>query len=157
MLQEAIWSERKLRFTYQRGPVVMTWNAKSIRWGWWRREVRGISWRVLGRVCVVIAFRAWSRADVLDQTCTVPAGFDLAAYWEQSTTTFKSAPPNYIAKFSVEPDVFLRLRFAGRFARVGDRFDHGSGRMVARSRWGLMLKRWRLSMRSRIWIETGSA
>ncbi len=59
-------------------------------------------------------------AEVLDQSGAVPAGFDLAAYWEQSTTAFKSATPNYVAQFRVSPDVFLRLRFAGRFARVGD-------------------------------------
>jgi predicted DNA-binding transcriptional regulator YafY len=50
-------------------------------------------------------------------------GFDLAAFWEQSTTKFKSALPNYVAKFRVTPDAFLRLRFAGRFARVDDKVE----------------------------------
>ena len=56
----------------------------------------------------------------MDQPCAIPASFDLAAFWEQSTTTFKANLPKYVAKFRVAPEVFPRLRFAGRFARVGE-------------------------------------
>jgi predicted DNA-binding transcriptional regulator YafY len=61
-----------------------------------------------------------AHAEVLDQAATIPLEFDLATYWQQSTTAFKTALPKYVAKFRVAPDAFLRLRFAGRFARVGD-------------------------------------
>ncbi|HEV2835319.1 MAG TPA: WYL domain-containing protein, partial [Pyrinomonadaceae bacterium] len=59
-------------------------------------------------------------AEVLDQPCEVPADFDLASFWEQSKTDFKAALPNYVARFRVAPEVFPRLRFAGRFARVNE-------------------------------------
>lgn len=120
VLQEAIWSERKLRFKYQRGP-----GCDDVQ-----REVdplglvaKGSAWYLVAGVDGDIrSYRIsrMSQAEVLDHACAVPAGFDLAAYWEQSTTAFKTALPNYVAQFRVSPDVFLRLRFAGRFARVGD-------------------------------------
>lgn len=120
VLQDAIWSERRLRFTYQRGP-----GSDDVE-----REVdplglvaKGSAWYLVagvGESVLTYRISRMVRAEVLDQRCAVPAGFDLAAYWEQSTTKFQSAPGNYIAKFRVEPEVFLRLRFAGRFARVGD-------------------------------------
>jgi predicted DNA-binding transcriptional regulator YafY len=84
ILQEAIWSRRRLRFTYTRR---------------------------ISRIAT---------AEVLEQAFEVPAGFDLASFWEQSKTEFKAALPNYVARFRVAPDVFPRLRFAGRFARVDE-------------------------------------
>lgn len=120
LLQEAIWSERRLRFTYQRGP-----GCDDVE-----REVDPLGLVAKGSAWYLVAgvddsFRSYrisrmASAEVLDQRCTVPAGFDLAAFWETSTTKFKSALPNYVATFRVAPDVFPRLRFAGRFARVGE-------------------------------------
>ena len=120
VLQDAIWSERKLRFTYQRGPGCQNVEREVDPLG---LVAKGSAWYLVAGVAGDIRSYRISRmlaAEVLDQPCAVPAGFDLAAYWEQSTTAFKSAPPNYVAQFRVSPDVFLRLRFAGRFARVGD-------------------------------------
>jgi predicted DNA-binding transcriptional regulator YafY len=48
----------------------------------------------------------------------IPVDFNLAEYWEQSSSTFKSNAPKYLASFWVSPAVVLRLSFAGRFARV---------------------------------------
>ncbi|HKS10491.1 MAG TPA: YafY family protein [Pyrinomonadaceae bacterium] len=123
MLQEAIWSERKLRFTYQRGP-----DCDEVE-----REVnplglvaKGSAWYLVAGVGEDVRSYRISRiakAEVVDQSCAIPAGFDLAAFWEQSTTTFKANLPKYVATFRVTPDVFPRLRFAGRFARVGEIVD----------------------------------
>lgn len=120
VLQDAIWSERRLRFTYQRGS-----GCEDVE-----REVdplglvaKGSAWYLVAGVGdAILSYRIsrMSQAEVLAQRCNVPPGFDLAEFWEQSTTKFKSALPNYVAKFRVAPDAFLRLRFAGRFARVGD-------------------------------------
>ena len=120
VLQDAIWSERKLRFRYQRGP-----GCEDVE-----REVdplglvaKGSAWYLVAGVGEDVRSYRISRmasAEVLDQRCAIPPNFDLAAYWETSTTAFKSALPNYLAKFRVAPEVFPRLRFAGRFARVGD-------------------------------------
>lgn len=123
VLQEAIWSERKLRFTYQRGP-----DCDEVE-----REVdplglvaKGSAWYLVAGVGEDVRSYRISRigkAAVLDQPYVVPPGFDLAQFWEQSTTAFKSALPKYVAKFRVAPEVFPRLRFAGRFARVGEVVD----------------------------------
>jgi predicted DNA-binding transcriptional regulator YafY len=123
VLQDAIWSERRLRFTYQRGP-----GCEDVE-----REVnplglvaKGSAWYLVAGVGdSVLSYRIsrMSKAEVLDQRCVIPEGFDLAVFWEQSTTRFKAALPNYMAKFRVAPDAFLRLRFAGRFARVGDKVE----------------------------------
>ena len=123
VLQDAIWSERRLRFTYQRGP-----GCENVE-----REVdplglvaKGSAWYLVAGVDETVRSYRISRmasAEVLDQRCAAPAGFDLAAYWETSTTKFKTALPNYVATFRVAPDAFLRFRFAGRFARVGDTVD----------------------------------
>lgn len=120
LLQDAIWSERKLRFTYQRGPGCHDVEREVDPLG---LVAKGSAWYLVAGVAGEIrSYRIsrMSRAEVLDQQCAAPEGFDLAAYWQQSTTAFKSALPNYVAQFRVSPDVFLRLRFAGRFARVGE-------------------------------------
>ena len=59
----------------------------------------------------------------MDQSCAIPADFELGAFWEQSIKKFKTALPSYFARFRVTPDVFPRLRFAGRFARVDDKVE----------------------------------
>ena len=120
VLQDAIWSERRLRFTYQRGPGCDDVEREVDPLG---LVAKGSAWYLVAGVGDnVLTYRIsrMSSAEVLDQRCAVPEGFDLALFWEQSTTKFKSALPNYVAKFRVAPDAFLRLRFAGRFARVGD-------------------------------------
>jgi predicted DNA-binding transcriptional regulator YafY len=59
-----------------------------------------------------------THAEVLNEHAEIPADFDLATFWQQSATVFKTNVPNYVAQFWVAPEVLLRLSFAGRFARV---------------------------------------
>jgi predicted DNA-binding transcriptional regulator YafY len=123
VLQEAIWSERKLRFTYQRGPGC----------GEVEREVdplglvaKGSAWYLVARVGEDVRSYRISRmssATVMDQSCAIPADFELGAFWEQSTKTFKANLPKNVAQFRVAPEVVPRLRFAGRFARVDDKVE----------------------------------
>lgn len=128
VLQDAIWSERKLRFTYLRGPGCDAVEREVDPLG---LVAKGSAWYLVAGIDEGVRSYRISRisqAEVLDEAATVPSGFDLAAYWQESTTTFKAALPNYVAKFRVSPDVFPRLRFAGRFARVGEpvhRDEHG--------------------------------
>lgn len=120
ILQEAIWSERKLRFSYQRGPGCDSFDREVDPLG---LVAKGSAWYLVAGVSGDVRSYRISRishAEVLDQVCAVPPGFDLAAFWQQSTTAFKTALPNYMATFRVAPDVFMRLRFAGRFARVNE-------------------------------------
>jgi predicted DNA-binding transcriptional regulator YafY len=120
VMQEAIWGERRVRFTYQRGPGCDDVEREVDPLG---LVAKGSAWYLVAGVGEDIRSYRISRiakAAVLDQPCAIPAGFDLAAYWEQSTTTFKANLPKYVAQFRVAPDVFPRLRFAGRFARVDE-------------------------------------
>ena len=120
ILQEAIWSRRRLRFTYTRGPGCDAVEREVDPLG---LVAKGSAWYLVAGVEQSIRSYRISRiatAEVLEQAFEVPAGFDLASFWEQSKTEFKAALPNYVARFRVAPEVFPRLRFAGRFARVDE-------------------------------------
>jgi predicted DNA-binding transcriptional regulator YafY len=119
VVQEAIWLEHKLRLTYERGagcePVVRTVDPLGL-------VAKGSAWYLVAGVDKNLRSYRISRisqADILDEPCETPPDFDLGVFWEESARTFKSTLPNYTAMFRVAPTVFPRLRFAGRFARVG--------------------------------------
>lgn len=116
-LQEAIWQERQLQFTYQRhgcDDIERLVDPLGL-------VAKGSVWYLVG-VCEgeVRSYRV-SRirdASVTGETYARPAGFDLAAFWEQSSAQFKAALPRYSATVRVHPDIFPRLGYAGRFARI---------------------------------------
>ncbi len=127
VLQEAIWSERKLRFTYQRGPGCDAVEREVDPLG---LVAKGSAWYLVAGVSGGLrSYRISrvSRAELMNEPCTMPADFDLATYWRESAATFKSTLPNYVATFRVSPEVLPRLRFAGRFARVGEAVEADSG------------------------------
>ena len=120
VLQDAVWNEHKLRITYERGPgceaVERVLNPLGL-------VAKGNAWYLVAGVDEYIRSYRIARissAEILDTPSQTPPEFDLAGYWEQSAKTFKSTLPSYVATFRVSPSVFPRLRFAGRFARVGD-------------------------------------
>jgi predicted DNA-binding transcriptional regulator YafY len=120
LIQDAIWNERKLRITYERGPGCDAVERELDPLG---LVAKGSAWYLVAGVDG--SQRSYrisriSQATVLDERSVTPDDFDLAVYWEESASTFKSNLPKYQALFSVSPAVFPRLRFAGRFARVGD-------------------------------------
>ena len=120
LVQEAIWTERKLRITYERGPDCGAVERELDPLG---LVAKGSAWYLVAGVDgVVRGYRISriSRAELIPAACSIPENFDLRSYWENSAATFKSTLPNYLATFRVAPSVFLRLRFAGRFARVGE-------------------------------------
>jgi predicted DNA-binding transcriptional regulator YafY len=120
LVQEAIWTERKLRIIYERGPDCDAVERELDPLG---LVAKGSAWYLVACVDGVVRSYRISRilrVEILPTACSIPADFDLRSYWENSAATFKSALPNYLATFRVAPSVFLRLRFAGRFARVGD-------------------------------------
>jgi predicted DNA-binding transcriptional regulator YafY len=119
VVQDAIWLERKLRFTYQRGggcePVERIVDPLGL-------VAKGSVWYLVAAVAEDVRSYRISRmlhAELIDELSTSPANFDLAIYWETTSAALKSNPPNYTATFKVAPDAFSRLRYAGRFARVG--------------------------------------
>lgn len=118
VLQEAIWLERKLNISYERGegcePVQRLISPFGL-------VAKGSVWYLVGSIeGSVRSYRVSriSQAEILNEYALIPDDFDLAEYWEQSSSLFKSKVPNYLATFWVSPAVILRLRFAGRFARV---------------------------------------
>jgi predicted DNA-binding transcriptional regulator YafY len=118
VLQEAIWLERKLNITYERGEGCDAVQRLLSPFG---LVAKGSVWYLVGSVeGAVRTYRVSriSQAEVLSEPATIPEGFNLANYWEQSSSSFKSSVPNYLATFWVSPVVLPRLRFAGRFARV---------------------------------------
>jgi len=117
-IQEAIWQERKLRFSYQRGgdcdPVERLADPLGL-------VAKGSAWYLVAAVDGQVRSYRVSRvleAKVLDQPCVRPKGFDLASYWEQSAVTFKENFPRFDAVLRAHPDIVPRMYVAGRFARV---------------------------------------
>ena len=118
-VQEAIWQERKLRLTYQRGagcdPVERLADPLGL-------VAKGSVWYLVAAVDGEVRSYRVSRildANTTDQPCVRPEGFDLAAFWEQSAVTFKENLPQYQATVRVAPETFQMLPFGGRFARIG--------------------------------------
>jgi predicted DNA-binding transcriptional regulator YafY len=120
IVQDAIWTERKLRITYQRGPGCDGIERELDPLG---LVAKGNAWYLVAGVSGELRSYRISRissAEALETPSIIPSDFDLAGYWQKSAATFKSALPNYLATFRVAPSIFPRLRFAGRFARVGE-------------------------------------
>ena len=118
VLQEALWTERKLAIRYERGENCEAVERLISPFG---LVAKGSVWYLVGAVEGSVRTYRVSRisfAKVLDSVAPVPVEFNLAEYWEQSASTFKSSAPNYLATFWVSPSVLPRLNFAGRFARV---------------------------------------
>ena len=118
VLQQALWMERKLAIRYERGANFEAVERLVCPLG---LVAKGSVWYLVGAVEGNVRTYRVSRisfAKVLDSVAPVPADFNLAEYWEQSASTFKSNAPKYLASFWVSPAVVLRLSFAGRFARV---------------------------------------
>ena len=118
VLQEALWLERKLRITYERGPNCEAVQRLIEPFG---LVAKGSVWYLVGSVDGNMRSYRVSRvsqAEVLDERADIPADFDLGEYWERSSSSFKANVPNYTAQFWVSPAVWPRLSFAGRFARV---------------------------------------
>ncbi|HEX8072307.1 MAG TPA: YafY family protein [Pyrinomonadaceae bacterium] len=118
VLQEAVWQERRLRLTYQRGgcdavervvdPLGLV--AKGSVW----YLVAAVGGDAL-RSYRVSGIRA---AELTGEACVRPPGFDLAAFWAQSMSEFRAHLPAYRVTARVRASVAPRLRYAGRFARV---------------------------------------
>jgi len=124
VLQEALWLERKLSIKYERRgnfePVKRLLSPLGL-------VAKGSVWYLVASVDASVdkSVRSYrvsriADAEILNEPAMIPADFNLAEYWEQSASTFKSTVPNYLATFWVSPAVILRLPFAGRFARVNE-------------------------------------
>ena len=134
-VQEAVWGERRLEMTYERGfdgePVERRVDPLGL-------VAKGSVWYLVAAVEEEVRWYRVSRisaARVLDEAARLPEGFDLAAFWERSSAEFKASIPRFYATFRVHPEVLPRLWAAGRFAkveRVGEVDEEGWTRVEMR-------------------------
>lgn len=118
ILQEALWLERNVQISYARGEHGKTVQRVIAPFG---LVAKGSVWYLVGAVDGHVRSYRVSRiaqAELLNERTAIPVDFDLRQYWEESSSTFKANVPNYLATFWVSPEVWQRLWFAGRFARV---------------------------------------
>lgn len=118
ILQDALWLERLVQIKYERGEHGELVQRVIAPFG---LVAKGSVWYLVGSVDGYVRSYRVSRiaeAEVLNDRAVVPVDFDLAQYWAQSSSTFKANVPNYLATCWVSPEVWQRLWFAGRFARV---------------------------------------
>jgi predicted DNA-binding transcriptional regulator YafY len=122
LVQEAVWTDRKLQLTYQRAggcdPVERLVDPLGL-------VAKGSVWYLVAGVDGDIRTYRVSRfenAVVRDEACVRPEEFDLGAYWERSSATFKDHFPRYDATMRCAPEILPRLRYAVRFARI-ERID----------------------------------
>src|SRR5262249_29114378 len=118
LLQEAIWQERKLSFTYgyEGGGTSAERVANPLG-----LVAKGSIWYFVAAIDGEARTFRVSRvrsATLLDEPCRRPSGFDLAAYWERSTAEFTASFPRYPASVRVAPDLLPYLRTVGRYARI---------------------------------------
>src|SRR5438876_387776 len=116
ILQEALWHERKLLLTYQRGDTTV------------EREVdplgliaKGSTWYLVAAIEHDVRTYRVSRIKytaLLEEACVRPPDFDLATYWTQSSSRFMAAMPRYPVSVRAAPEVLERISRAGRYARI---------------------------------------
>jgi predicted DNA-binding transcriptional regulator YafY len=117
LLQEAVWQERKLEFTYRRA------SGESVE-----RVVDPLGLVAKGNVWYLVAavegeprtYRV-SRvqaARLAGGESVRPPDFDLAQYWQQAEAEFRSALPQYPLLLRAEPEIVPKMRYAGRYARL---------------------------------------
>lgn len=116
-IQEAIWQERKLRLTYQRGDGTQVERLADPL----GLVAKGGVWYLIALVEGDLRSYRVSRvqgAQMTDEPFTRPEGFDLATYWQQSTADFKARLPRYPATLRADPALVEAMRHADRYARV---------------------------------------
>ncbi|MGH2559914.1 MAG: helix-turn-helix transcriptional regulator [Thermomicrobiales bacterium] len=130
MVQEAIWTDRKLRMIYRRGA-----GGETVR------DVGPLGLVASGSVWYLVAgtedgvrtYRV-SRivgADLLDEPCQRPPDFDLAAAWAASKASYVEQLPRYHATLCVDAEAVERIRRFWRYARIErEVLSPGDGRVT---------------------------
>jgi predicted DNA-binding transcriptional regulator YafY len=117
IVQEALWQDRKLDLTYQRGDDCIVERLVDPL----GLVAKGSIWYLIAgvegtpRTYRVARVRAAAVTDLPSQR---PANFDLAAHWEQSSIEFRANLPRYPATLRAIPSALPMLHAPGRYARV---------------------------------------
>lgn len=116
-LQEAIWQERRMELDYARADgsaVERLVDPLGL-------VAKGSVWYLVAAVDGDIRTYRVSRvqgARMTDEPCVRPAGFDVAAYWKQSTVDFKANLPRYPTILRVDPEALEWMRNSFRATRI---------------------------------------
>jgi predicted DNA-binding transcriptional regulator YafY len=116
-IQEAIWQERRLRLTYQRGDGATV----ERQAGPLGLVAKSGVWYLVAAVEGELRSYRVSRVqgvEATDAAFTRPPDFDLAAYWQQSTADFKANLPRYPVTLRADPAIISAMRYADRYARI---------------------------------------
>ncbi|MFN3652376.1 MAG: helix-turn-helix transcriptional regulator [Armatimonadota bacterium] len=109
LLQEAVWSDRRLKFVYARQDGTAT----ELTGDPLGLVAKGSVWYLVAgnggepRTYRVARIR---EAELLHEAAVRPEGFDLAGYWREATARFKATLPCYEVRARVAPDGLGRLR-----------------------------------------------
>jgi predicted DNA-binding transcriptional regulator YafY len=116
-LQDAIWQERKLQLSYLRNDDTTVERLVDPL----GLVAKGSIWYLIASVEGEMRTYRVSRvqcATMTEQSFVRPPGFDLAAYWEQSSADFKANLPRYAATVRVSPAILSYMRHVSRYARI---------------------------------------
>lgn len=125
VILESLWRGRRLKFQYEKSNSDLS-----------DREVDPLGLVARGNRWYLVAARDDEQrtyrvsrirtAELLDAQSQAPAGFDLAAYWEESSNAFREHLPRYDATFLVAPAVMPWVTYRGwrvvEQIPVGERF-----------------------------------
>lgn len=116
-LQEAVWQERKVRLIYQRHgsePAERLVDPLGL-------VAKGSMWYLVGTVEGAARVYRVARIQAVmmtDESCRRPEGFDLAAFWAQSSADFVANLPRYRVTLRVTPEALPQVTGAGAYGRV---------------------------------------
>lgn len=116
-LQEAIWQERKLQFTYERAgcePSARLVDPLGL-------VAKGSVWYLVAAVDGAPRTYRVSRireARATEQPCARPPDFDLSSYWRQSAAEFQAGLPRFYAKIRLGSSVLGWMQYLGRASRI---------------------------------------
>jgi predicted DNA-binding transcriptional regulator YafY len=116
VVQDAVWSDRKLRFTYNdRERIVDPFGLVA----------KGSVWYLVARIEGEVRTYRVSRiqdASVVDEASSAPTDFDLAKYWEQSAAEFKERLPRFdvVVRGALQPWMQGLIRYGAIDSIDGD-------------------------------------
>jgi predicted DNA-binding transcriptional regulator YafY len=116
ILQQAIWKERKLAITYQRGDA--PFERVVVPLG---LVAKGNAWYLIASADGDVHTYRVSRirsACITEEICARPQQFDLAEHWAQSSSNFVAGLPQFAVTVRIAPDVLEHIYHAGRYARI---------------------------------------
>ncbi|GER90798.1 transcriptional regulator [Dictyobacter vulcani] len=116
LLQQSLWQECKICFTYLRGDNQVERLADPLG-----LVAKGSTWYFVAAIDEQIRSYRVSRiqaVQLLEQACVRPPDFDLAAFWKQSSQNFTSSLRCYRASINASPEALPRIYGSSRLFRI---------------------------------------